>query len=151
MCPVGCAGLCAGRGDRNDPAPARRLHVGNDRLDALECAGRGNTIYDNYYGDPRVKPNHNLGPLEKGPFTAIKLVPGDLGTKGGILTDADADADADARALDLDLDGSPITGLYAAGNTSASVMGHTYPGPGSTIGPAVVFGYRAAKHATSPR
>lgn len=101
--------------------------------------GRGRTAYDNYYGDPRVKPNPNLGPLEKGPFTAVQLVPGDLGTKGGVLTDADGRA--------LDDAGQPIPGLYAAGNASASVMGHTYPGPGSTIGPAVVFGYRAARHA----
>ncbi|GAA4054916.1 FAD-dependent oxidoreductase [Nonomuraea soli] len=101
--------------------------------------GRGRTVYDNYYGDPRVKPNPNLGPVERGPFRALRLVPGDLGTKGGLLTDADARV--------LREDGSVIAGLYAAGNTSASVMGRTYPGPGSTIGPAVVFGYRAARHA----
>jgi 3-oxosteroid 1-dehydrogenase len=103
--------------------------------------GRGRTAYDRYYGDPRVKPNPNLGTLEKGPFTAIQLVPGDLGTKGGLLTDADARV--------LDTSGAPIPGLYAAGNTTASVMGRTYPGPGSTIGPAVVFGYRAAEHAAT--
>jgi len=68
-------------------------------------------------------------------------VPGDLGTKGGLLTDADARV--------LDMSGAPIAGLYAAGNTTASVMGRTYPGPGSTIAPAVVFGYRAARHAAS--
>ncbi|GAA0995624.1 FAD-binding protein [Acrocarpospora macrocephala] len=102
--------------------------------------GRGRTVYDNYYGDPRVKPNPNLGPLERGPFRALRLYPGDLGTKGGLLTDADARV--------LREDGSAIPGLYAAGNTTASVMGRTYPGPGSTIGPAVVFGYRAARHAT---
>ncbi|WP_395244842.1 FAD-dependent oxidoreductase [Agromyces sp. MMS24-K17] len=101
--------------------------------------GRGRTVYDNYYGDPRVKPNPNLGPIEKGPFTAIKIVPGDLGTKGGLLTDE--------HARVLDEQGAPIPGLYAAGNTTASVMGRTYPGPGSTIGPAVVFGYLGARHA----
>lgn len=105
-----------------------------------EDFGRGGTVYDNYYGDPRVKPNPNLGPIEKGPFTAVKLVPGDLGTKGGLLTDE--------HARVLDEAGAPIPGLYAAGNTTASVMGRTYPGPGSTIGPAAVFGYLAAKHAT---
>ena len=63
---------------------------------------------------------------------------GDLGTKGGVVTDADSRA--------LREDGSVIEGLYAAGNTSASVMGRTYPGPGSTIGPASVFGVRAARH-----
>ena len=102
---------------------------------------RGRTVYDNYYGDPSVKPNPNLGPLEKGPFTAVQVVPGDLGTKGGLLTDE--------HARVLDDAGIPITGLYAAGNTTASVMGHTYPGPGSTIAPAVVFGYLAALHAAS--
>ena len=105
-----------------------------------EDFGRGSTVYDNYYGDPRVKPNPNLGPLEKGPFTAVQLVPGDLGTKGGLLTDEHA------RVLD-ESTASVIPGLYAAGNTTASVMGRTYPGPGSTIGPAAVFGYLAAKHA----
>jgi len=101
--------------------------------------GRGRTVYDNYYGDPRVKPNPNLAPLERGPFTAVQLVPGDLGTKGGLVTDE--------HARVLEESGAVIPGLYAAGNTTASVMGRTYPGPGSTIGPAAVFGYLAAKHA----
>lgn len=100
--------------------------------------GRGNSAYDRYYGDPLVRPNPNLGPLEKGAFVAIRLVPGDLGTKGGLLTGADAQV--------LREDGSVIEGLYCAGNNSASVMGRTYPGPGSTIGPALVFGFRAGKH-----
>ncbi|QDB78009.1 FAD-binding protein [Georgenia wutianyii] len=100
--------------------------------------GRGNSAYDRYYSDPTVRPNPNLGPIEKGPFTAFKLVVGDLGTKGGVVTDADARA--------LREDGSVIEGLYSAGNNSASVMGRTYPGPGSTIGPAAVFGMRAARH-----
>lgn len=99
--------------------------------------GRGNSAYDRYYGDPTVRPNPNLGPLEKGPFTAFRVVIGDLGTKGGVVTDADARA--------LREDGSVIEGLYAAGNTAATVMGRTYPGPGSTIGPATVFGLRAAR------
>ncbi|WP_082462017.1 FAD-binding protein [Agromyces sp. Leaf222] len=101
--------------------------------------GRGNTAYDRYYSDPRVKPNPNLAALERGPFTAVQLVPGDLGTKGGLLTDE--------HARVLDVEGEAIEGLYAAGNTTASVMGRTYPGPGSTIGPAAVFGYLAAVHA----
>ncbi|BAL86962.1 putative FAD-dependent oxidoreductase [Actinoplanes missouriensis 431] len=98
--------------------------------------GRGRTVYDNYYGDPTVKPNPNLGALAKGPFTAVQLVPGDLGTKGGLLTD-------EYGAV------VGVSGLYAAGNTTASVMGRTYPGPGSTIAPAVVFGYRAGRAATA--
>ncbi|MFT4110688.1 FAD-binding protein [Propionicimonas sp.] len=101
--------------------------------------GRGNSAYDRYYGDPLVRPNPNLGPLEKGPFEAVRVVPGDLGTKGGLVTDENARV--------LREDGSVIEGLYAAGNNSASVMGRTYPGPGSTLGPAAVFGHRAALHA----
>jgi 3-oxosteroid 1-dehydrogenase len=103
--------------------------------------GRGRTVYDNYYGDPRVKPNPNLGPLEKAPFRAVRVYPGDLGTKGGLRTDE--------HARVLRENGTAIPGLYAAGNTTASVMGRTYPGPGSTIGPAVVFGYRAVRHAAT--
>ncbi|WP_456844186.1 FAD-binding protein [Cellulomonas sp. P5_C6] len=100
--------------------------------------GRGNSAYDRYYGDPTVHPNANLGPIEKGPFVAYRVVLGDLGTKGGVVTDPDGRA--------LREDGTVVPGLYAAGNNSASVMGRTYPGPGSTIGPAAVFGLRAARH-----
>ncbi len=100
--------------------------------------GRGDSAYDRYYGDPTVHPNPCLGTIEKGPFIAYRVVVGDLGTKGGILTTPDGEAVRE--------DGSVIAGLYAAGNSSASVMGHTYPGPGSTIGPATVFGMRAARH-----
>ncbi|MBR7742037.1 FAD-binding protein [Phycicoccus sp. BSK3Z-2] len=100
--------------------------------------GRGNSAYDRYYGDPTVHPNPNLGPIERGPFTAVEVVPGDLGTKGGVVTDEHARA--------LRSDGSVVEGLFAAGNCSASVMGRTYPGPGSTLGPALVFGHLAARH-----
>lgn len=105
--------------------------------------GRGNSAYDRYYGDPLVHPNPNLGPIERGPFTAFQVVIGDLGTKGGVLTDVDGRA--------LREDGTVIGGLYSAGNNSASVMGRTYPGPGSTIGPAAVFGMRAARHMARAR
>lgn len=104
--------------------------------------GRGRTEYDRYYGSPVAKPNPNLGTIEKGPFVAHKIYPGDLGTKGGLVTDE--------WARVLRKDGSVIQGLYAAGNNTASVMGHTYPGPGSTIGPAGVFGYLGALHASQP-
>ncbi|HWS57324.1 MAG TPA: FAD-binding protein [Actinotalea sp.] len=123
-----------------DPA---RLTATVERFNGFARAGvdgdfaRGGSAYDRYYSDPTVHPNPNLGPLEKGPFTAVKVVIGDLGTKGGVLTDVDGRA--------LREDGTVIEGLYAAGNASASVMGRTYPGPGSTIGPAVVFGLRAAR------
>lgn len=97
---------------------------------------RGDSAYDKYYGDPRVRPNPSLGPIEQAPFYAVKMVPGDLGTKGGVVTDE--------RARALREDGSVIEGLYAAGNASAAVMGHTYAGAGATIGPAITFGYLAA-------
>ena len=99
--------------------------------------GRGDSAYDRYYGDPRVRPNPNLAPLARPPFYAVKIVPGDLGTKGGLRTDS--------RARVLREDGTPIPGLYAAGNASASVMGHSYAGAGATIGPAMTFGYIAAR------
>jgi 3-oxosteroid 1-dehydrogenase len=101
-----------------------------------EDYGRGESGYDHYYGDPTSKPNPSLGAIDKAPFYAIKIVPGDLGTKGGLRTDVNARV--------LREDGSAIDGLYAAGNSSSPVMGHTYAGPGATIGPAIVFGYLAA-------
>ena len=99
--------------------------------------GRGDSAYDRYYGDPRCRPNPNLAPLARPPFYAARIVPGDLGTKGGLRTDS--------RARVLREDGTPIPGLYAAGNASASVMGHSYAGAGATIGPAMTFGYIAAR------
>jgi 3-oxosteroid 1-dehydrogenase len=101
-----------------------------------EDFGRGDSAYDRYYGDPRRRPNPNLAPLTQAPFYAVKIVPGDLGTKGGLRTDE--------RARVLREDGTAIPGLYAAGNTSAAVMGHSYAGAGATIGPAMTFGYIAA-------
>ncbi|GLB63654.1 putative dehydrogenase [Dietzia sp. NCCP-2495] len=103
-----------------------------------EDFGRGKSGYDHYYGDPTNKPNPSLGPVAKGPFYAVKMVPGDLGTKGG--------ANTDVHGRVLREDGSVIDGLYAAGNASSPVMGHTYAGPGATIGPALVFGYLAVEH-----
>jgi 3-oxosteroid 1-dehydrogenase len=99
---------------------------------------RGESAYDNYYGDPTVKPNPNLAPLQKPPYYAVKMWPGDLGTKGGLVTDQ--------WARVLREDGTPIEGLYATGNSMASVMGNSYPGAGATIAPAMTFGYIAAVH-----
>jgi succinate dehydrogenase/fumarate reductase flavoprotein subunit len=104
---------------------------------------RGDSAYDRVYSDPRVKPNPNLGEISQPPFFSVKVWPGDLGTKGGLLTNECAQV--------LREDGSPIPGLYAAGNSSASVMGRTYPGPGSTIAPAMVFGMLAGQHAARGR
>jgi 3-oxosteroid 1-dehydrogenase len=96
---------------------------------------RGENAYDTYYGDPRVKPNPCLGPIDSGPFYAVELFPGDLGTKGGLVTDECGRV--------LREDGSVIEGLYASGNTSASVMGRRYPGPGVTLAPALTFSWLA--------
>lgn len=96
---------------------------------------RGGNAFDRYYGDVNVKPNPNLAPIAKPPFYAMRLWPGDIGTKGGLLTDRDARV--------LDTAGAVIPGLYCVGNNSASVMGPAYPGAGSTIGPAMTFAYRA--------
>jgi 3-oxosteroid 1-dehydrogenase len=101
--------------------------------------GRGDSVFDRYYGDENVKPNPTLAPIEKPPFYVIEAYPGDLGTKGGLKVDASA------RVLKESCE--PIPGLYAIGNCSASVMGRTYPGPGSTLGPASTFGYIASRHA----
>lgn len=101
--------------------------------------GRGLSASDRYYGDPRVKPNPCLGAIEEGPFYAIKVYPGDLGTKGGLITDL--------QSRVLRADRSVIRGLYATGNCMASVMGRTYPGAGGTIGPALTFGMIAAEAA----
>ncbi|MEO1268266.1 MAG: FAD-binding protein, partial [Myxococcota bacterium] len=83
----------------------------------------------------------NLGRLERPPFFAVELRPGTIGTKGGPRTDT--------QARVLHIDGSPIPGLYAAGNVMASVMGPGYPGAGSTIGAAMTWGWIAARHATA--
>jgi 3-oxosteroid 1-dehydrogenase len=101
---------------------------------------RGGNVFDRYYGDVNVAPNPNLAPIARGPFYAMKLYPGEIGTKGGLLTDRDARV--------LDGTGAPIPGLYCIGNNSASVMGPSYPGAGSTLGPAMTFGYRAVADMT---
>ena len=101
---------------------------------------RGEAAYDKMYGDPSVTPNPSLGAIDKGPFYAMPIYPGDIGTNGGLLTDA--------RARVLDTAGQPIAGLYAIGNNAASAMGESYPGAGVTIGPALTFGYIAARDMT---
>lgn len=98
--------------------------------------GRGESAYDRYYADPRQKPNPSLGTIEKAPFWGIRVWPGDLGTKGGLVTDADGRV--------LDGAGEAIEGLFASGNCTASVMARSYPGAGGTLGPACLFAYRAA-------
>ncbi len=101
---------------------------------------RGVEAYERHYSDPTVTPNSTLAPITVPPFYAIPIYPGDIGTKGGLLTDA--------HARVLNTSGVAIPGLYAIGNSSASIMGRSYPGGGATIGPSMVFGARAAMNAT---
>ncbi|MGW5133164.1 3-oxosteroid 1-dehydrogenase [Streptomyces sp. NPDC004135] len=123
--------------------PPAALRTTVDRFNTLALRGRdtdhhrGDSAYDHYYTDPAVLPNSCLAPLWLPPFHAFRIVPGDLGTKGGLRTDA--------RARVLREDGTAIRGLYAAGNASAAVMGRSYAGAGSTIGPAMTFGYVAGR------
>lgn len=104
---------------------------------------RGATAYDRYWADPAHRPNPSLGVIERPPFWAAVLRPGDLGTNGGVKTDAEGRV--------LDTAGRPIEGLYAAGNGSGSPFGRSYPGAGATIGAASTFGYIAARHAARRR
>ena len=99
--------------------------------------GRGDAEYDRYYADPRIKPNPCLAPIVEPPFYAMRIDPGDFGTHGGLVINTDAQV--------LRADGSPIPALYALGNCSAAIL-PTYPGPGSTLGPAMTFAWQAAKH-----
>lgn len=123
--------------------PAETLKATVERFNGFATTGvdedfhRGESAYDKYYSDPTVKPNPSLHSIDEAPFYAVKIVPGDLGTKGGLVTDE--------KARVLRADGSVLEGLYAAGNVSSAVMGNTYAGPGATIGPALVFGYLAAE------
>jgi succinate dehydrogenase/fumarate reductase flavoprotein subunit len=100
--------------------------------------GRGDTPYDRAGGDATQQPNPNVAPIEHGPFYAVKVVPGSLGTFAGLRTDA--------CARILDQAGRPIPGLYATGADMASVMGGRYPSGGITLGPAMTFGYIAGHH-----
>jgi succinate dehydrogenase/fumarate reductase flavoprotein subunit len=99
--------------------------------------GRGETPFNRYGGDPTVGPNPSLAPLEKGPFYAVRVVPGSFGTFAGLATDK--------HARVLDRADEPIPGLYAVGNDQASVMGGHYPAGGINIGPAMTFGYIAGR------
>ena len=99
---------------------------------------KGSTAYNRYQGDALVKPNPCMAPITTGPFYAIKLVIGEIGTFAGLATDA--------QCRVLTKDRQPVPGLYAVGNDAASVMGGNYPGAGITLGPCVTFGYTAAMH-----
>lgn len=99
--------------------------------------GKGSDPYNRQFGDPSVKPNPNLTPIRHGPFYALRIYPASLGTTVGLRTDADARV--------LATHGHPIAGLYACGNEAASVFRGAYPGGGATLGPGLVFAYRAVE------
>jgi hypothetical protein len=101
--------------------------------------GRGGDIYQRHLGDAEHRPNPCLAPIERAPYYAVAVQPADLGMAAGLVTDADARV--------LDARGAPIPGLYACGNDMQSVMNGAYPGPGITLGPALVFGVLAARQA----
>src|SRR4029077_10859366 len=100
--------------------------------------GKGSNNFDRYYGDVNVKQNPCLAPIAKPPFYAMRIDAGDIGTKGGLLTDEFARV--------LDNKGQAVEGLYTIGNSSASVMGPSYPGAGATLAPSMTFGFIAAPH-----
>jgi 3-oxosteroid 1-dehydrogenase len=104
---------------------------------------RGERAYDRWLGDPFHKPSETLGAIDEPPFYAVSVYPGDVGTYGGVVTDA--------QARVLREDGTVIPGLYATGVSTASVMGSKYPGPGASVGPAFLWGYVAAGHALGVR
>jgi 3-oxosteroid 1-dehydrogenase len=101
--------------------------------------GRGESAYNRSLGDPNRKVHPCLGPIDEPPYYACEVLPGDIGTCGGLITDE--------HARVVDEDGRPIRGLYAAGNITATVMGRHYLGPGASIANTMVFGYVAARHA----
>lgn len=106
--------------------------------------GRGGTAYERHNGDPtRGTPNPTLGPIDGAPFYAMRLEVGDIGAAAGLVIDE--------RARVLGADDRPIGGLWACGNEAASIMGGTYPGPGITIGPAIVFAHIAVTDAFASR
>lgn len=135
---------------------ARRLEIPADELMATVARWnhnaaegrdpdfhRGESVHDRWGGDPNQKqtPFGTVGPLDTPPYYAIPVRVGSVGTKGGPQTDQ--------HARVLDIDDQVVPGLYAAGNTMASVFAMSYPGGGSTLGPAMVFGYLAGMHASN--
>lgn len=100
--------------------------------------GRGTTAFNRFLGDPEHKPNPNVAPIGKGPYYALQIFMGDLGTFDGLTTDTVGRV--------LTRDSQPISGLYAVGNDRASIMGGNYPGAGITLGPIMTFGYITGRH-----
>ncbi|HSW19062.1 MAG TPA: FAD-dependent oxidoreductase [Ramlibacter sp.] len=104
---------------------------------------KGETELDRFNGDSTHGPNPCLGPLLRPPFCALEIRAADAASSAGLATDSDGQVLGD--------DGAPLAGLYACGNDAASVMRGAYPGPGTTLGPAMVFGWRIGRHAALRR
>lgn len=100
--------------------------------------GRGTSAFNRFLGDPDHRPNPNVAPIGRGPYYALRLVMGDLGTFDGLATDTVGRV--------LAATGEAVPGLYAVGNDRASVMGGHYPGAGITLGPIMTFGYITGRH-----
>jgi succinate dehydrogenase/fumarate reductase flavoprotein subunit len=119
-------------------------HYNADAVTGIDTEfGKGTTELNRFNGDPAHFPNPCMAPLEHGPFCAMPVWPAEIACSAGLETDIDGVV---RRA-----DGSLVYGLYACGNDMASIMNGTYPGPGTTLGPALVFAYRIAKHAKAGR
>jgi succinate dehydrogenase/fumarate reductase flavoprotein subunit len=107
--------------------------VNDDARHGRDRFGKGSTSYQRLLGDPDFRPNPCIGEIKNGPYYAVKIVPGDLGTYYGLLTDSETRV--------LDAQHKPIPNLYSVGNDAASIFGGSYPGAGATLGPAMTFGY----------
>jgi hypothetical protein len=114
-------------------------HSGFARTGVDTDFGKGETELNRFNGDDSHKPNSCIGPLATPPYYGLEIWPADIAVSTGLSTDANARV--------LDKAGQPIPGLYACGNDMASIMRGSYPGPGTTLGPGIVFAYRAAMHA----
>ncbi len=123
------------------PAAALKEEIETFNRDAVTGVdtkfGKGSTAYNRYQGDSLVKPNPCMAPIKAGPFYAIKVVVGEIGTFAGLATDASCQV--------LTKEKQPVKGLYVVGNDAASIMGGNYPGAGITLGPALTFGYVVGK------
>jgi len=125
-----------------DAAALEETIINHNRFAAKgidEEFGRGSSALNRFNGDPKNRPNPCMRKIGPGPYFAVTVWPADLASSAGLRTDV--------NACVLDLNRRPIEGLYAVGNDAASIFGGTYPGPGTMIGPAIVFGWRAAMHA----
>jgi succinate dehydrogenase/fumarate reductase flavoprotein subunit len=117
--------------------------VNEDARQGRDAFGKGSTSYQRLLGDPDFRPNPCVGEIKTGPFYAVKILPGDLGTYFGLVTDSETRV--------MDTQNRPIPNLYSVGNDAASIFGGSYPGAGATLGPAMTFGYVCGKRLAGAR